>query len=90
MLVGSPLLWLLPLLLLLLLLLFLFWGGFFSPVSEGQLANGTGYKERRRRRRRRGKKIHKLAGEAPCVYCAILVRRAAGAEWLLLVFIGAY
>lgn len=69
--VGSPLLWLLPLL--------LFYSRF---LSEGQLANGTGYRKK--------KKIDKLAGEAPCVYCAIQVRRAAGAEWLLLVFIGAY
>lgn len=71
MLVGSPLLWLLPLLL--------------SPPESS--ARGSWQTEPVSGRK---KKIDKLAGEAPCVYCAILVRRAAGAEWLLLVFIGAY
>lgn len=45
--------------------------------KRGQLANGTGFRE-------------KKSTDSPCVYCTALVRRAAGAEWLLLVFIRAY
>lgn len=69
MLVGSPLVWLLPL---------------FFPFESS--AKGSWQTEPVTAR----KKIDKLEGEATCVYCAILLRRAAGAEWLLLVFIGAY
>lgn len=78
------LLWLLPLLLLLLL----------PPQSSvrGQLANGTGFRKGEREKKKGKKKNRQTRrrGEAPSVYCAIQVRRAAGAEWLLLVFIGAY
>lgn len=72
MLVGSPLLWLLPPLLV---------PPEWSSRGSWQTEPVRGRKKNRQTRRR---------GEAPSVYCVILVRRAAGAEWLLLVFIGAY
>lgn len=56
----------------------------FNPPSRQQRAAG------KRNRFQQENKSTKLEGEATCVYCAILLRRAAGAEWLLLVFIGAY
>lgn len=57
----------------------------FSPrtvVSEGAAGKQNRFQEEGGKNRRRG--------EAPCAYCAILVSRAAGTEWLLLVFIGAH
>ena len=68
---------------------------FFLPSRQrgGQLANGTGFRkggEREEARKEKKNRQTRRRGEAPSVYCAIRVRRAAGAEWLLLVFIGAY